>query len=275
MQARRVGSADAPVVVDERADVRFHELARQAGLDPDDRFVGGYVAHEWDHARHVFDGLYFSVEGARVLEFGCHIGGTACVLAALGAHVTGIDPDARFLDVARANAERYGLASRTAFLHVPETSRMPFETGLFDIISCASVFEYVPEESLGEVQREIARVLKPGGHLVVFATGNRIWPRETHHRRWLVNYIPPSFDRVLFGRPVRRGVWPWQVRRGFGGFRDLGHEDGGRGLVAIKSREGASAPALLALRAVNRALKPLGIHHGYLGPQIATVLQKL
>jgi SAM-dependent methyltransferase len=268
------GGLRAPEVVDPDADAAFRDLVKRLGMDPDDRFVGGVVAYAWGHVRHVLDGLFFSVEGARALELGCHLGATACVLAALGADVVGVDPDADLIAAARANAARHGLAHSVTFVHVPDSSRLPFAPRAFDLVTAVSVLEYVAPEDLRPLLCDADRVLRPGGHFVVFATGNRLWPRETHHRRWLVNYLPYALDPVLFSRPVRRGVWPWQIRRDLEGYRDLCGEDGGRRLVAVKAREGASRRKLLALRAANRALRPLGLHHGWIAPHLAMVLEK-
>jgi SAM-dependent methyltransferase len=185
-----------------------------------------------------------------------------------------VDPDELAIQAARANAARHGLSARATFLHAPDTTQLPFEAASFDLVSCISVLEYVDPGSIHAIQREIDRVLRPGGHFVLYATGNRLWPLETHHRRWLVNYLPPEVDRVLFGRPVRRGVWPWEVRRGLPDYLDRSGEDGGRRLVEVKARQGLPTSRLLALRAVNRVLGPLGLHHGYVTPNLAMVLQK-
>ena len=132
-----------PAIVDPDADQRFRDLATRLCLDPDARYVGGYVGWEWAHARHVFDGLVAPVRGEPVLEVGCNVGATAIVLAALGAEVTAVDPDARYLELARANAARHGVEERIAFVHVADTTRMPFERGRFDWVTCNSVLEYV------------------------------------------------------------------------------------------------------------------------------------
>jgi len=264
-----------PTIIHAESDRRFRETASAMGFNPDDRFIGSYVEWEWGHARHVFDGAFFSVQGKHALEFGCHVGGTACVLAALGARVTGIDPDEKILDLARANAARYGLDGRTSFLHVPDTSQLPFGNETFDLVSCISVLQFVPDHLFGAVQDELDRVLKPGGHVVVFATSNRIWPREPHHKRWFVNYIPKRLDPILYGKPTRRGIWPWRIRGGrFSSYRDASHEDGGRRILEIKAREDVSPSALRLMTAVNHLLVPFGAHYGHVSPQIAMVLQK-
>src|SRR5262249_54435249 len=148
-----------PAVTDADADRRFHERARDHGWDPDDRFVGGYVAWEWEHSRYLFDDLFTSVAGKRALEFGCPFRGPGMCRAARGAEVRAPDADPQFVELPRLNAERHGLGGKIHATHVPDTTRLPFEDRAFDLISCNSVLEYVPPDILGTVQRELDRVL--------------------------------------------------------------------------------------------------------------------
>src|SRR5262245_2584218 len=119
MRSNNAHAVLPPAVQDADADRRFRECARRHGWNPDDPFVGGYVEWEWRHSRHAYDGLFTTVRGKNVLEFGCHFGGTAIVLAALGAEVTGIDVDPQFIELTRLNAERHQLAEHIRVLHVP------------------------------------------------------------------------------------------------------------------------------------------------------------
>ena len=45
--------ANAPAVVDPAGDARFRAQAQAMGLDPDDRWVGGYVPVAWNEVRHL------------------------------------------------------------------------------------------------------------------------------------------------------------------------------------------------------------------------------
>jgi ubiquinone/menaquinone biosynthesis C-methylase UbiE len=54
---------------------------------------------------------------------------------------------------------------------------MPFEDQTFDLIILNEVLEHVPSQDEG--LREIYRVMKPGGNLIVFSP-NRLYPFETH-----------------------------------------------------------------------------------------------
>jgi SAM-dependent methyltransferase len=263
-----------PTIVDQDADRVFRDLARKRGLDPDARFVGGYVEWEWAHARHVFDGLVAPVRGREVLELGCNLGATAIVLAALGAVVTAVDVDAGLVEIARANAARYGLGEIIQFVHVPDTTRLPFGEGRFDWVSCNSVLEYVAPETLAAVLGEIDRVLGRGGIAAVIGTSNRAWPREDHSRRLFVNYVPRALDPWLFGDPPARGVCARDVRRVLRDYDDLTRQDGGDAYVEMKRRMGVHGWKLVALGAASAALSAIGVSPGTVAPTLSLLLRK-
>jgi SAM-dependent methyltransferase len=275
MRAHRAHVTDSrPRIVNPRADLLFSSLAERRGLDPDARFVGGYVEWEWRHARHVFDGPLGSVRGRRVLELGCNVGATAIVLGALGAEVVAIDPDAEIVEIARANVARYGLVDRVTLAHVADTTRLPFERESFDWVSCNSVLEYVPHEERGAVLGEVDRVLVPSGRVAILGTSNQLWPVEQHSQRWLAHYLPRALDGALFERAPRRGVTASFVRRTLAGYRDLAARDGGQLFVDLKARMGARGAKLAMLRAGARIATRAGAAPGCLGPTLTMILQK-
>ena len=102
----------APKIVDYAAWERFRRLANEAGLDPDDPWMGGYVSYEWSHARHFFQAYAQRLDGQRVLEFGCNVGASAIVLAKLGATVVGVEKDLRFVELARLRFALMDLIAR-------------------------------------------------------------------------------------------------------------------------------------------------------------------
>lgn len=263
-----------PVIVDRDADRRFRALAVRRGLDPEARFVGRYVDWEWRHGRHVFDGAVERIAGRRVLELGCNVGATAIVLAWLGAEVTAIDPDAGLVEIARANAARYGLGDNVTFTHVPDTRRLDDEAGRYDWVSCNSVLEYVPPPALGGVLREVDRVLRPGGVAAVLGTSNRLWPREQHGRRWLVNYVPRRLDALFPGGPPRRGITALAVRAVLRDYDDLGCARGGQLFLTLKERMGVARWKLVAASGACRPLSRLGVSLGCLAPTLTLLLRK-
>jgi SAM-dependent methyltransferase len=261
-----------PQIVDARADGEFKELCRRLGHDPDSLWLGGYVGYEWEHIRHFFSSdLVGPLGGRPVLEFGSNIGATAIVLASLGARVAAVEVDPDIFAIGQANAKRYGMGA-IDFRHVPDTTRLPFASGAYGLVSCNSVLEYVPAEILGAVCRELDRVLAPGGLVLINGTSNRLWPREIHSRRWLANYVPRSCDRFL-GRSLQRGVFPSELRAAFPGYRDR-LADRPDEFLRLKRAMGASPAKAACLGAMGRILAPAGLSLAALMPNIAMVLEK-
>ncbi|MCC6557695.1 MAG: class I SAM-dependent methyltransferase [Polyangiaceae bacterium] len=269
----RAAGVEPPSIRSPEWNREFRERARAYSWDPDDRFVDGYVEWEWQRSRHLFDGLFTSVEGKRALEFGCHLGGTSILLAALGAEVTAIDIEPQLVELTELNVKRYGYADRIRALLVPDTTQLPFEGASFDLVSCNSVLEYVPPEILPAVLHELDRVLVPGGVVFIASTSNRVWPKEMHSQRWLVNYIPHALRPLVVQKRVE-SVSPWRLGAGFPGYKDLMLEDGGQRMAEFKKRSGLGGPALKAIEVAGRALAPLGIHPGFVMPTITMVLRK-
>jgi 2-polyprenyl-6-hydroxyphenyl methylase/3-demethylubiquinone-9 3-methyltransferase len=105
--------------------------------------------------------------GRKVLDLGCAGGFMAEALALRGAHVTGIDPAAAAIDVARAHARESGL--RIGY-DVGVGEAMSYDDASFDAVVCVDVLEHVAD--LHKVLSEVARVLRPGG-MFLFDTINR------------------------------------------------------------------------------------------------------
>ncbi len=72
-------------------------------------------------------------------------------------------------------------------------------------------------------------------------------PNEVHSHRWLVNYMPEKlFERIKPDRHRQWGLWPWEIRSAFSGYRDLLRENKGAALLRAK-REAGWPPAKLDL----------------------------
>jgi ubiquinone/menaquinone biosynthesis C-methylase UbiE len=111
------------------------------------------------------------IRGARVLDAGCGDGALVCAAASRGAEVTGVDPDPAMLAAARSRAAAAGI--RASFLE-GRVERLPFPDASFDVVASVTVLCFVPDAA-GAV-RELARVLRPGGRLVLGELGrSSIW----------------------------------------------------------------------------------------------------
>lgn len=259
-----------PAVSSHHKQLAFEQQALKLGLKPRDPWVGGYVDYEWDHLRLVLEVMPLRLPGMHVLEFGCNVGASAILFSHLGAKVSATDISAEWITLARLNAERYGIGD-IGFVHVTDSRKLPFADGQFDLIACNSVLEYVETSELAAVQRELDRVLAPGGMILLTGTSNRLWPREAHTRHWLVNYLPRPFDR-LWGKPLQRGIWPWTARHGFGPqYDNLDTANTNNFFARSRNRMGVRSRHLQLLLLAARLL---GVGPGMLAQNISCLLQK-
>lgn len=265
-----------PAILDHSANRNFRDQAAAMGLDPDDRWVGGYVREEWNGVRHLLEGYFENIEGKKILEFGCNYGGSSIIAAHMGASVTGVDIDPDNIALARHNAAQYDLAIQPEFLHVPDTRQLPFGDDGFDIIICNSVLEYVDPAMLDAVLSEIKRCLTPGGHLVITGTASRIAAKEVHSGRWLMNYWPSWFDTKILGLkdPLQRGLKPWKLFAAFPDWQNVDVEDGGRKWLEMRRKMGQSNTKLAILALANRICALIGMSIGQFGQSISVIYRR-
>ena len=110
-----------------------------------------------------------------LLDAGCGDGRYLVTLASMRARprrLVGVDISERILDVARAAVEAVGVEAELLRGNLEE---LPAEDGAFDLVLCVQVVEHLLEPERG--LRELARVLAPGGTLIV----------STDHARMLVS----------------------------------------------------------------------------------------
>jgi len=102
--------------------------------------------------------------GERVLDVGCGTGNAALLAAARGALVTGVDPSARLIDVARQRSEEQGVDA-TFVTGVAEA--LPVTDGCADLV--LSVFGVIFTPDPQAAASEIARVTTDTGWVVLTA----------------------------------------------------------------------------------------------------------
>jgi ubiquinone/menaquinone biosynthesis C-methylase UbiE len=108
--------------------------------------------------------------GARVLDIACGTGEWLAALAGLGAVVTGIDISARAIEVCRKR-----LAEGCFEVGVAED--LPFPGACFDLVTCMGSLEHFLDQP--GALREMVRVVRPGGRVLVLVPNSGFLPYRT------------------------------------------------------------------------------------------------
>jgi|WetSurMetagenome_2_1015567.scaffolds.fasta_scaffold27267_4 ubiquinone/menaquinone biosynthesis C-methylase UbiE len=130
--------------------------------------------------------------GQRVLDVACGTGrGTIGLAQAVGTtgQVDALDLSDAMLDQARAKIGKLGLSSRVHFKQ-GNARELPYPADQFDVVYNGYMFDLIPLDGFMSVLTEMARVLKPGGKLV------------------LLNMSKPDERRTFFERIYEKG---WAV----------------------------------------------------------------
>ena len=119
--------------------------------------------------------------GIRFLDAGSGDGALVCAAAARGAEAVGVDSDPAMLAAARSRAASLGV--QASFLD-GRVERLPFPDASFDVVASATVLCFVTDAA--SAVREMARVLRPGGRLVLGELGRwSFWAARRRVRGWL------------------------------------------------------------------------------------------
>jgi SAM-dependent methyltransferase len=130
-----------------------------------------------------------------LLDVGCNVGALLSDVAqqCKAATLVGVDINR---DALEAASRRH---PNIAFVHA-DAWKLPFGKDTFDTVTCLEVIEHIEEERRADVFREMRRVTRPGGRLIV----------STPHAGWFswldadnVRFRVPSLYRGIVGSGVR------------------------------------------------------------------------
>lgn len=160
---------------------------------------GKYDRRHWGAGR-----AYAIIEevpaGSVVLEMGCNSGGLSVLLMRKGCLVYGVD-------VAPAMVAR--AYTKGVRAHIAPAEDVPYPAGNFDAVVASELLEHVHEP--GDILKEAARVLKPGGTLVGTVPhensyNTRRMPIEEHH------YHARIYDEESLRRDVAKYLDDVRIR---------------------------------------------------------------
>lgn len=156
--------------------------------------IGNYVHRQYE--RLVAESLPI-IPGARYLEVGCGTGRFTVPVAAHGVDLTAVDISDEMLATTRGKLQATPAVKQEVRLLKVDARESGFPAESYDVVFSFNVINHVPEYE--RLITEVARVLKPGGCLVV-----------GYPSLWSV-YLPYAMLVNLTRRSIRRGVytrWP-------------------------------------------------------------------
>jgi ubiquinone/menaquinone biosynthesis C-methylase UbiE len=133
----------------------YDSFAEAYAAETESNLLNGY------YARPAILDLAGDVAGRRILDVGCGAGPLLAALRDRGAIVTGIDPSAKMLELARQRLGEDVALHRAGLGMAP----LPFSDGAFDDAIVCLVLHYL--EDWKAPLAELRRVLAPGGRLIV------------------------------------------------------------------------------------------------------------
>lgn len=184
--------------------------------------AGDYHRLAFSYGRRKIDEVLAAVlaelpRGSEVLDVGCGTGDQLRRCREAGMRVTGVEPAARLRQAALAANPEVEVVDALA-------GELPFPDRRFDLVISIEVLRYLEPDDLGRAYDELARVVRPGGR-VVLTLVNR-WATDGY---WLYHRLRQAAGRWLgSGEPLHCGFTsPRQAarelgRRGFDEVRAVG-----------------------------------------------------
>ena len=198
--------------------------------------------------------------GARILDIGSGIGGSARLLASsYQAEVVGIDLTASFCADAAALSAATGLDGKTTFV-CADATRMPLGDASVDLAWTQHVAMNIPDKA--GVYKEVARVLKPGGRFLLYdimlgPAGDPRYPTPWASHSGASFLLPPAEVLTLLqDAGLREHVWLDRTAEALGWIR------------ARQAAMKADGPPPLSLQVI------LGDHFGEMMGNVARNLEE-
>jgi ubiquinone/menaquinone biosynthesis C-methylase UbiE len=208
-----------------------------------------------------------NIEGSRILDAGCGVGGPATILAAeYGARVEGITIIEEHVSLARSYLQARQLDDKVS-IHTANAMDLPFEDDSFDVVFCLEAAHCFVDKPC--FLREVGRVLRPGGTLVMAdITATVDLPVVRWQPALKLNLVTPERWRSMIDATSLRVTRHERVGRAvYPGFRRwIAHTAPDRRRQILKSLSGADIPVVRDLRraqawilefVLNRSVLPL------------------
>lgn len=114
----------------------------------------------------IIRGFEHELQGRRILEIGCGLGGATLHLAKrLNANVIGLEINQAIVDEANRRRPAH-LRDKVEIVYYNDVNRLPFDDASFDFVFTKEVLLHLDTKEKASIMREVARVLRPGKHFI-------------------------------------------------------------------------------------------------------------
>lgn len=155
-------------------------------------------------------------KGEKVLDFGCGRGEMVVQSAIIGCETVGIDYSPESISLTKEAITKNKLKNCRAIL--TKGNKLPFREKSFDVVFFLDVAEHLNDKELINSFKEIRRVLKMSGRLIIHTSPNKEWVDKgyRYYTRW-INFVAskliwePFFKIRLLYQKDPRSSWEKKV----------------------------------------------------------------
>lgn len=153
--------------------------------------------------------LLGDISGKTVLDLGCGQGENCLALMLRGAFVLGVDISPELLELARERQRlTFGESELGSLLVEGSAEHTTLPDKSVDVIFCVACVHHL---QIGEVQKEMLRILKPGGFVILKEP-----VRFSKSYAWLRKFFPEQADCSEFEHPLTEEelnvlCWPFRM----------------------------------------------------------------
>ena len=154
-------------------------------------------------------------KGEKVLDFGCGRGEIVVQSALAGCEAVGVDYSPEAIALTKKTLAKNKLKTNTLLI---KEEKLPFKENSFDVVFFLDVAEHLTDKELINSFKEIRRVLKENGRLIIHTSPNKDWIDigYKYYTRW-ANFIAskllwePFFKTKLLYQENPRTEWERKV----------------------------------------------------------------
>jgi SAM-dependent methyltransferase len=187
---------------------------------PFSRSKPGNLARSWLHSRSVSELSSFLSSPKRIVDVGCGTGELLEIVRNAGnSRIEGVEPSPEAVRIARE--------TRNIPIHPGTLEQARFDSASIDTVLMSHVLEHLPSPS--KTLREVARILKPGGAVIIWVPNANSFAARILGRYWmgwdvprhLYSFTPGSLHKLLTAAELLPGKilherhaieWAWGLR---------------------------------------------------------------